>query len=136
MTTIATHPMVGCAALLLLAAAPAGQDRVARVIDGDTFQLTSGERVRIAGIDAAETQPRQARCRAEIVTGKRATADARRLLEGRIVRLDRVGRSYNRTVAGVTLDGHDVAAGLVQMGAARWWPRGKRKPQWCPSGRP
>ena len=52
--TIAPRLMTACAVPLLLAAAPPEQDRVARVIDGDTFQLTSGERIRIAGIDAAK----------------------------------------------------------------------------------
>ena len=95
-----------------------------RVIDGDTFVLLGGERIRIAGIDAAETQPKQAQCRAEIVTRVQATADARRLIEGRTVTLVRVGRSYNRTVARVSLDDRDVASALVDTGAARWWPRG------------
>ena len=133
--TIAPRLMTACAVPLLLAAAPPGQDRVARVIDGDTFQLTSGERIRIAGIDAAETQLRQAKCRAEIATGKQQTADARRLIEGRIVGLVRVGRSYNRTVARASLQGRDVAAALVGIGAARWWPRGARKPSWCKRAR-
>ena len=101
------------------------------VLLGDTFQLTSGERIRIAGIDAAETQLRQAKCRAEIATGKQQTADARRLIEGRIVGLVRVGRSYNRTVARASLEGRDVAAALVGIGAARWRPRDARKPSWC-----
>src|SRR3546814_14865496 len=38
--------------------------RVARVTDGDTFRLESGERIRIAGIDAPEThQIGRASCR-------------------------------------------------------------------------
>ena len=119
------------ATLLLGAAAPARQARVAHVTDGDTIRLASGERIRIAGIDAPETQRGQAKCQREIDAGRAATATARRLLAGRAVQLERVGRSYNRTVARVTLGGRDVAGELVRRGAARWWPRGAGKPDWC-----
>ncbi|MDF2381773.1 thermonuclease family protein [Nostoc ellipsosporum NOK] len=123
------------AALLLGAAPPNGPARVAYVIDGDTFRLASGERIRLAGIDAPETRRGQAKCRREIAAGRAATATARTLLLGRTVRFARLGRSYNRTVARVTLDGRDVAGGLVRLGVARWWPRGARKPDWCAAKR-
>lgn len=124
------------AALLLGAAAPAQRASIAYVIDGDTFRLASGERIRVAGIDAPETRPGQAKCRREIASGRAATATARKLLLGRTVQLARVGRSYNRTVARVMLDGRDMAGELVRLGAARWWPRGERKPDWCAGGGP
>lgn len=125
-------PMFALSAVLLLgAAAPPRQASVAYVIDGDTFRLASGERTRIAGIDAPETQPGHAKCGREIAAGRAATTTARGLLQGRTVRLGRLGRSYSRTVARVTLDGRDVAGELVRLGAARWWPRGQRKPDWC-----
>lgn len=118
--------------LILAAATPAPQTgTVAWVTDGDTFRLGSGERVRIAGIDAPETQPGNAKCRAELVRGKAATRQAIALLKGRTVEIERVGRSYNRTVARVRLGGRDLAATLVEKGIARWWPRGKAKPDWC-----
>ena len=118
--------------LILAAAVPEPQSGVVSwVTDGDTFRLESGERIRIAGIDAPETQPGNARCRAELARGKTATRAAIALLKGRTVRIERVGRSYDRTVARVRLDGRDVAALLVAKGAARWWPRGKPKPNWC-----
>lgn len=124
------------AAFVLGGAAPVEPTPVvAYVIDGDTFRLASGERIRIAGIDAPETQPGQAKCLREIAAGRTATAAARGLLQGRAVRLARLGRSYNRTVARVTLDGRDVAGELVRLCAARWWPRGARKPDWCRGGR-
>ncbi len=72
MLMIALRLLTGCAALLLIAAAPPDQGRVGYVIDGDTFRLESGERIRIAGIDAAETQAGQAKCRAEIALGRAA----------------------------------------------------------------
>lgn len=49
---LAAHSMTGPSV-----AAPVESGRVARVTDGDTFRLESGERIRIAGIDAAESQP-------------------------------------------------------------------------------
>lgn len=116
---------------LVIAAAPADRDRVRYVTDGDTFRLVSGERIRIAGIDAPETHADQARCAAEIDLGNKAAARARALLDHREVEVIRVGRSYNRTVARVTLDGRDLATELVDNGIARWWPRGDAKPDWC-----
>lgn len=132
-TTVTTAPcaLIGFAALLLIAAAPPGEERVRFVIDGDTFILTSGERIRIAGIDAPETQPGQAECQREIAAGIAATRRAKTLLEGQPVTIERVGRSYNRTVARVRLDGRDLAGELVTIGAARWWPRGRPRPDWC-----
>lgn len=123
--------LAALAALLLIAAAPGEQVRVRYVSDGDTFRLTSGERIRIAGIDAPETHADQARCRAEMRLGEAASARARTLIGGRTVTIERVGRSYDRTVARVSIDGQDLAAALVKSGVARWWPRGSAKPDWC-----
>lgn len=124
-------------AVLLAAAAAAGtparseRGTVRYVTDGDTFRLTSGERIRIANIDAPETQPRQAKCRLEIERGEAASRRARTLLDGRVVTFERVGRSYNRTVARVRLNGRDLGETLVAMGAARPWLRPQPKPDWC-----
>jgi len=112
-------------------AEPVESGRIVWVTDGDTFRLESGERIRIAGIDAAETQPGNAKCRAEIVLGKAATQRAIALLKNRVVTFERAGRSYDRTVARVRLSGRDVAAMLVETGIAQWWPRGSPKPDWC-----
>lgn len=126
--------MLACAAPPLLTTAAQAQERVRYVTDGDTFRLASGERIRIAGIDAPESRKRQAKCSAEIALGKAAAAHARRLLDGQVVSLVRIGRSYDRTVAEVRLGGRDVAGQLVAAGVARWWPRRGPKPDWC-SGR-
>ena len=107
--------------------------RVAHVTDGDTFRTTTGERVRIAGIDAPETQQGLARCARELAIGRSSTAFARALLQGQDVDLRRVGTSYGRTVANVSLDGQDVAQALIAGGAARAWPRRTPKPDWCGS---
>ena len=117
--------------LLLGAAARPDTGTIRYVTDGDTFRLESGERIRIAGIDAAETQRGNAKCARELVIGAAAKRRAIALLKGRAVTFERVGRSYNRTVADVRLDGRDLATMLVDGGIARWWPRGKPKPDWC-----
>ena len=109
--------------------------RVAWVTDGDTFRLESGERIRIAGIDAPETHRDQARCAGEIVLGLRVKDRATALLAGRDVTFRRVGRSYRRTVATVVLDGRDLGTELVRLGIATWWPRGRPKPNWCENSR-
>jgi endonuclease YncB( thermonuclease family) len=123
------------AATLLPAPAGAADNddsgRVARVTDGDTFRLESGERIRIGGIDAPETHRDQAKCAGEIVLGLQAKDRATALLAGRDVTFHRVGRSYNRTVATVVLDGHDLGSELVRIGVAAWWPRARPKPIWC-----
>jgi endonuclease YncB( thermonuclease family) len=104
---------------------------VAWVIDGDTFRLSTGEKIRIAGIDAPESAARNAKCPTEITRGKAATRRAVALLKGRAVTFERVGRSYDRTVARVRLDGRGLDSLLVAQGVARWWPRGRPKPDWC-----
>lgn len=114
--------------------APPATGRIVWVTDGDTVRLESGERIRIADIDAPETRTGQARCRAEILRGERSTDIARRLLDGRIVAIERVGVSYSRTVARLRVDGTDVAQLLVAQDVGRWWHRGISKPAWCAAG--
>ena len=73
-----------------------------------------------------------------------AAARARALLDGRNVDINRVGRSYNRTVARVSLDGGDLAShssrrrgALVaaRRGQARLVRRGARSPARSPARR-
>lgn len=118
-------------AVQAIAASAAEQATIAYVIDGDTFRLTTGERIRIANIDAPESQRGQAKCAAEIAFGLAATNRARTMLQGRAVAIERVGRSYNRTVARVTLNGRDLATQLIEIGVARPWPHHSPKPNWC-----
>ncbi|MFX9181137.1 hypothetical protein ABTN76_20505, partial [Acinetobacter baumannii] len=66
-----------------------------------------------------------------IELGRSATALGRTLLDGRTVMIVRVGRSYNRTVARVTLASRDVGSQLVASGVARRQP----KPDWCARSR-
>jgi endonuclease YncB( thermonuclease family) len=60
------------AAMAVSAASAAARDdsgRVAWITDGDTFRLESGERIRIAAVDAPETHRDRARCVGERVLG-------------------------------------------------------------------
>jgi len=114
-----------------VAAASPDEGMVCYVTDADTLRLTTGERIRVAGIDAPETHAGQAKCALEM---KRCQAAATRLwmiIDGRTARFKRVGRSYNRTVATVTIAGRDLADSLLAAGAAKPWPRSRPKPYWC-----
>ena len=89
------------------------QDLVVRVIDGDTFVLASGERVRLIGIDAPEK-------------GERCFEEAKQRLaefvEGRVVLLERDKSErgkYGRLVRYVYLEGLFVNLALVEEGFAK-----------------
>ena len=73
--------------------------KVKRVIDGDTFETISGQRVRLADVDAPEK-------------GKPGSAKATEKLESLVgnknVIVDPVGTSYGRIVADVEVDGQSV----------------------------
>lgn len=58
---------------------------VARVIDGDTFELTTGEKVRLIGVDSPESvkQRTPVQC-----FGKEAADYLKKLIEGKEVRLE------------------------------------------------
>ena len=126
--------LAGLVILAWITLARAETARVWYVHDGDTFRLTTGERIRLAGIDTPEIQRGQARCAAEIERGRQATRQVRAMIDGQAVGIERVGRSYNRSVARVRLaDGRDLSAELVRLGFARLWPRHAPKPDWCGS---
>jgi endonuclease YncB( thermonuclease family) len=102
-------------------------------IDGDTVTI-EGERIRIANIDTPEIH--HAQCDAE----RRLALVAKRRLEsllagGRIVitrgdpRDGRTRDRYGRTLATISVGGHDVGDVLVDEGLARAWT-GRRAP-WC-----
>ena len=90
--------------------------RVARVIDGDTIVLDSGEHVRYIGVDTPEMRPRP-----EPFAKVAAAANAR-LVEGKTVRLafdvDRRDR-YDRLLAYVYVGRTFVNLELVEQGIAR-----------------
>lgn len=102
------------------------------VIDGDTFVLAGGERVRILNIDTAELPPR-ARCDRETALALAAKARLAELLRGSdVVELRSSGRDrdrYGRQLRRVIVDGEDVGDRLLREGLAQRW-RG-RKADWC-----
>lgn len=110
---------------------PVISGRIASVTDGDTFRLASGERIRIADIDAPETRRDQAKCPAELALGKAVSKRARALLTGQDISFIRSGKSWKRTVAIVTWRGGDLGTTLIANGIARPWPRHYPKPDWC-----
>ena len=72
------------------------QNTVVDVVDGDTFQLASGKRIRLMGVDA----PEYARC-----GGKQAMDRLTELIDGKNVRLlEEVQESFGRTLALVYID--------------------------------
>ena len=90
---------------------------VKRVIDGDTLELSTGERVRLIGVDTPETKdPRKP----VQYFGQEATAFTRRMVEGKRVRLeyDQERRDkYGRTLAYVYLeDGTFLNAEIIRQG--------------------
>lgn len=112
--------------LLVLALATA-------VIDGDTVDI-AGERIRIANIDTPEIH--HAQCDAERRLGEVAKSRVAELLSaGEIVVLrgdpgtGRMKDRHGRTLAVVSVDGHDIGEILIAERLARPW-EGKRR-SWC-----
>lgn len=92
---------------------------VARVVDGDTIVLDSGEKVRYIGIDTPESvDPR----RPVECFGKEASNQNRQLVEGKTVRLERdVSKrdSFGRLLLYVWVNDQMVNELLVKNGYAR-----------------
>lgn len=89
-------------------------------IDGDTFNLRSGNHLRLYGADAPETkQMGLPRLGDPIPVGKRAADAAASLLAQQPTAIGgMVGASYGRPVAPVTAAGQDVAQSLIRDGQA------------------
>ena len=92
---------------------------VARIIDGDTIELSNGEKVRYIGIDTSELHHPQK----EVEYYAREAYEAnRRLVEGKRVRLEldvEERDRYGRILAYVYIDGLMVNEWLVANGYAR-----------------
>ncbi|MBX9859023.1 MAG: thermonuclease family protein [Sphingomonas sp.] len=100
---------------------------VAAVHDGDTLRCASGERVRIAGIEANELRGGCHLPRCAPLSGPAARAVATRLVLRRTLRCEALGRSYARVVARCSLEGRDIGCAFVAAGAAVEWPRYRRQ---------
>lgn len=96
-----------------------GEFEVARVIDGDTIEISGRERVRYIGIDTPETveSDKPVEC-----FGPQASAENKKLVEGKVVRLqkDLTDRDkYGRLLRYVWVDDIFVNLELVRLGFAR-----------------
>ena len=93
--------------------------KVERIVDGDTFVLVGGEKVRLIGIDTPETVKPNTPVQP---FGPEATQLAKTLLEGRSVRLEldvQERDRYGRLLAYVYLeDGTFVNAEMLKHGLA------------------
>ena len=92
-----------------------GTYTVARVLDGDTIELASGEKVRYHGIDAPESGKKWS---------TRAYEMNRDLVEGKSVRieLDRVTRDpYGRILAYIWVGDTMVNEALIREGYAKYY---------------
>lgn len=107
---------VGCSASLGGPADPAtGEERVARVVDGDTVELSSSGRARLIGVDTPEVHG-EAEC-----FGREASAFAARALTGRTVRTQRGVEArdrYGRLLVYLYVDGEMFNEELVRRGYA------------------
>lgn len=102
---------------------------VVAVTDADTIRCASGERIRIAAINARE---KDGSCipNAPCVPTHHAQAKpaVERLAMGRTLRCRQVGVSYRRIVADCALpNGAGLSCAIVRSGAAAWWPKYARQ---------
>ena len=129
---ISTHRLLIVLSISLIMGCQAGTDaetetdeqittyeRVTSVIDGDTIELASGERVRYIGIDTPETHhpDKPVEC-----FGIEATNRNRELVEEKKVELVSEGPNrdqYGRLLRHVFIDGTFINAQLVWEGYAR-----------------
>jgi endonuclease YncB( thermonuclease family) len=92
---------------------------VTRVIDGDTLELSSGEQVRLIGVDTPETKHPRKPVQA---FGQEAAAFTTQLVEGKKVRLEfdvRRKDQYQRTLAYVYVEDLMLNLELVRQGYAQ-----------------
>lgn len=92
---------------------------VVSVTDGDTFRCSNGTRVRLSSMDAPEMpgacQPGRACAPGDPYAAKAAL---QRLIGGKTVRCQSVGRSYNRIAAWCSVNGLDLSCAMVRSGHA------------------
>ena len=73
--------------------------KVTKVLDGNTFDIESGQRVRLANVNAPEVGKPGA---------DEATAKLHELVYGKNVRINPVDTNYGEVVANVTIEGESV----------------------------
>ncbi len=87
------------------------QNRVVEVVDGDTFQLKSGKRVRLMGVDSPEY---------DLCGGSQAKERLKELLNNKVVTLkEEVTESFGRSLALVFIDGEFINKIIMEEGWGR-----------------
>lgn len=85
---------------------------VTKVIDGDSFEVSDGRRIRLLGVDAPELENCMGALAKETLTG---------LISGRIVRLsDQVKDDYGRILSNVFSGGTFVNKEMVESGLGKY----------------
>ncbi len=121
--------LVAIFVVALLAPATA-QERIIRVIDGDTVKLENGENARLKYIDAPELK---GKCEAENLLATSAKKRLEKLLAtAGEVDIQFHGRGYyRRPLITIAADGRDVGEILVDEGLARPYTTGGKLTGWC-----
>lgn len=116
---------------------PSSADRlacaVAYVNDGDTLRCRDGTRIRLHAVAAREgdgsCSPGHP-CPA--ATAAAATAELRRLADGRTISCEPTGRSYGRVTAICwTPEGDEINCAMIRSGVALVWDRFDRRTPIC-----
>ncbi|HZG14266.1 MAG TPA: thermonuclease family protein [Candidatus Bathyarchaeia archaeon] len=117
---IALFVLTGCGTKEGLRANGSMETTVIRVIDGDTFEMEGGERVRMIGVDTPESVKPNTPVQPY---AKEASAYTKQLIEGKKVRLQfdvQLRDKYDRLLAYVYLaDGTFVNSKLIMEGYAK-----------------
>ena len=102
------------------------------VTDGDTFRCSDGTRVRLSSIDTPE-MPGSCRTGRACAPGDPHAAKAalERLIGGRTVRCEPVGKSYNRIAAWCSVGGTDLSCAMVRSGHAVRLPQFDKERRLC-----
>lgn len=105
--------------ILLMGCHPHFKARITKVIDGDSFYISTGGEVRLSGCDAPENTRGHFQ-----QYGPAAKQFAVQHLQGRVVFFEQTGiDQYGRRVCKISTDGNDFGTLLVQAGLA-WVYRG------------
>lgn len=105
---------------------------VAYVHDGDTLRCQDGTRVRLQAIDTPE-MPGACQQGRKYVEGDPYAAKAAliRTINGRTLRCEKTGMSYNRVTAWCSAGGVDLSCSMVRSGHAVRLPQYDRQRRLC-----
>jgi len=90
-----------------------------RVVDGDTFQFSSGLKVRIFGIDTLEKNQKCEVRNSCVQCGQQSKEEAIKLIgKSEVICQLKGQKTYDREVAACSLNGEDYAAAMISAGWA------------------